>query len=56
MKTLYGHASKSFVKAGQYVEKGQTIAMQGCTGWCTGVHVHFEVFINGAKVNPFSYL
>lgn len=56
MKTLYGHTSKSFVKTGQYVEKGQTIAMQGCTGWCTGVHVHFEVFINGTKVNPFSYL
>lgn len=56
MQTLYGHTSKSFVRPGQFVEKGQTIAMQGCTGWCTGVHVHFEVFIRGVKVNPFSYL
>lgn len=56
VKTLYAHSSKSFVKAGQYVEKGQTIAMQGSTGWSTGVHLHFEVFLNGRKVNPLSYL
>ncbi|MBI3956583.1 MAG: peptidoglycan DD-metalloendopeptidase family protein [Candidatus Kerfeldbacteria bacterium] len=56
MKTLYAHASKTFVKAGQNVDKGQTLAMQGSTGWSTGVHLHFEVFINGRKTNPFSYL
>jgi len=56
MKTLYGHASKLFVKAGDYVSQGQTIAMMGCTGWCTGTHIHFEVIINGSKQNPLSYL
>lgn len=56
IKTLYGHESKLFVKTGDYVERGQTIGMQGCTGWCTGVHVHFEVIVNGRKVNPLMYL
>ncbi|MFH1171868.1 MAG: peptidoglycan DD-metalloendopeptidase family protein [bacterium] len=56
VQTVYGHASKIFVKAGQVVHKGQTIAMQGMTGWATGVHLHFEVRINGRLVNPFSHL
>ena len=56
LKTLYGHESKLFVRAGDSVKRGQTIGMIGCTGWCTGTHVHFEVIINGKKVNPLSYL
>jgi len=55
-KTLYAHASKLFVKAGDYVSQGQTIMMMGCTGWCTGTHLHYEVIINGSKQNPLSYL
>ncbi len=55
-KTLYGHHSKLFVQAGQQVKRGDTIGMVGCTGWCTGTHVHFEVIIGGRKVNPLSYL
>lgn len=55
-ETLYGHTSKTFVKVGQRVSKGETIAMMGCTGRCTGTHVHFEVFISGRKVNPLKYL
>jgi len=55
-KTVYAHFSKAFVSAGQSVNKGDTIGMQGCTGWCTGTHLHFEVIINGSKVNPLSYL
>lgn len=56
VKTLYGHASKIFVKVGDSVKRGQTIAMMGCTGRCTGTHIHFEVRINGGFINPLSYL
>ncbi len=56
IKTLYAHHSKMFVSTGDYVERGQTIGMIGCTGWCTGPHVHFEVIVNGSKANPLNYL
>lgn len=55
-KTVYAHLSKFFIKQGQAVSKGQTIGIMGCTGWCTGTHLHFEVVISGSKVNPLSYL
>ena len=56
IKTLYAHESKLFVSVGDSVSRGQTIGMVGCTGWCTGPHVHFEVYVNGSKVNPLTYL
>lgn len=56
LTTLYGHASKIFVKPGQHVTRGQTIAMCGSTGRSSGTHVHFETIVNGRKVNPLSYL
>lgn len=56
LKTLYAHASKIFVTPGQSVSKGETIAMVGTTGRSTGTHLHYEVIINGSKVNPLSYL
>jgi murein DD-endopeptidase MepM/ murein hydrolase activator NlpD len=55
-ETLYGHASKIFVRAGQSVKRGQTIGMVGSTGRSTGTHLHFEVMQNGGKRNPLSYL
>lgn len=55
-KTLYGHFSKAYVNAGQQVNKGDSIGLMGCTGWCTGPHLHFEVIIGGKKINPLSYL
>jgi murein DD-endopeptidase MepM/ murein hydrolase activator NlpD len=54
--TLYGHASKLGVKAGQSVKAGQYIGNIGSTGWTTGPHLHFEVRKNGKPVNPHSYL
>lgn len=56
IKTRYAHESKIFVSVGDSVSRGQTIGIIGCTGWCTGSHVHFEVIVNGSKVNPLTYL
>lgn len=55
-KTRYAHLSKFYVKKGDTVSKGQTIAAMGSTGWSTGPHLHFEVIINGRKYNPLNYI
>ncbi|OGF24955.1 hypothetical protein A2331_00230 [Candidatus Falkowbacteria bacterium RIFOXYB2_FULL_34_18] len=55
-KTRYAHLSKFYVKEGQEVGKGETIAAMGSTGWSTGPHLHFEVIINNQKYNPLNYI
>ena len=54
--TRYGHASQVVVSTGQTVKRGQVIAYMGSTGFSTGPHVHYEIHINGQRVNPISYL
>lgn len=54
--TRYGHASKLFVKEGETVNAGQTIAAVGSTGKSTGPHLHFEVRENGQPVDPRRFL
>ena len=56
LATAYAHNSSNAVSAGQRVSQGQTIASIGCTGSCTGPHVHFEVRVNGSPVDPLGYL
>ncbi|MBI2607306.1 MAG: M23 family metallopeptidase, partial [Candidatus Doudnabacteria bacterium] len=58
-KTLYAHANQLYVKAGDRVNRGQTIAQQGRTGrvrGATGIHLHFEILKNGIQVKPFNYV
>ena len=54
--TLYGHLAQMMVTAGQQVQQGQQIGVEGSTGASTGVHLHFEVRLNGQPVDPTPYL
>ena len=56
LSTLYAHNSSLVVSVGDKVSKGQIIAYSGESGSATGPHVHFEVRLNGTRVNPMSYL
>lgn len=54
--TLYGHLSRIAVRTGQNVSQGSVIGYEGSTGYSTGPHLHFEIRINGAPVNPLKFL
>jgi murein DD-endopeptidase MepM/ murein hydrolase activator NlpD len=56
IETLYAHMSKVRVKTGQKVSRGDILGYMGRTGNATGVHLHYEVRINGRPVNPQPYL
>jgi murein DD-endopeptidase MepM/ murein hydrolase activator NlpD len=50
--TLYAHLSRPLVRPGDRVRAGQLIGIAGCTGWCTGTHLHFELRYRGFPVDP----
>ena len=55
LATAYAHLSSIWIGGGS-VSQGQGIGAVGCTGSCTGPHLHFEVRVNGSAVDPMGYL
>ncbi len=54
--TRYAHASRLIARVGEQVQAGDHIANVGCTGRCTGPHLHYEVVKDGQRKNPSTYL
>jgi murein DD-endopeptidase MepM/ murein hydrolase activator NlpD len=54
--TLYAHFSRIDVSPGQWVSAGTQLGLSGSTGFSTGEHLHFEIRLNGAPMNPNDYL
>jgi murein DD-endopeptidase MepM/ murein hydrolase activator NlpD len=56
LSTCYAHQTSQAVSLGQSVSQGDIIGYTGCTGYCFGPHLHFEVRINGSVTDPMGYL
>ena len=56
IQTRYGHLSRSSVRAGQRIKRGDLIGYMGSTGRSTGSHLHYEVRIDGKAVNPVPFM
>ena len=56
MTTVYAHLASASVRVGEHVARGAAIARAGCTGSCTGPHLHFEVHLRGTPIDPLPYL
>jgi len=54
--TLYGHLLETNVDVGNKVVRGQRVGLEGSTGWSTGPHVHFELRVDDAVIDPMPYL
>lgn len=54
--TMYAHLARARVRRGEAVEAGQLLGRAGCTGSCTGQHLHFEVHRRGKPVDPLPFL
>lgn len=50
--TAYGHMSEIAVEAGQEIKQGELIGYIGSTGWSTGPHLHFEIRLDGERIDP----
>lgn len=55
LATLYAHLSSTSVATGARVGRGARVGGVGCTGYCTGPHLHFETRINGDPVDPMQF-
>jgi murein DD-endopeptidase MepM/ murein hydrolase activator NlpD len=54
--TLYAHTSRTVVEVGDWVDRGDTVAFVGMTGRASAPHLHYEVHVNGAPVDPEPYI
>ena len=52
LEALYAHLSEVDVKVGEQVATGQRLGLAGCTGYCTGTHLHFEMRSHGIAFDP----
>ena len=52
---LYAHLTTSHVVPGQWLDAGDEVGIAGCTGSCTGTHLHFELRKNGVPIDPFPF-
>jgi hypothetical protein len=56
IRTIYGHLSRSVVRRGQTLRRGETLGFVGNTGLSTGPHLHYEISVNGVPANPMRYI
>ncbi len=56
LEALYAHLSLTDVRVGQQVLEGELLGTAGCTGWCTGTHLHFELRYRGVALSPLPFL
>jgi len=56
LESWYGHMSKRLLKKGDIVLRGEVIGKVGSTGRATGAHIHYEIHLNGVRVNPRNYI
>jgi murein DD-endopeptidase MepM/ murein hydrolase activator NlpD len=56
LSTLYAHQSRTLVSSGSSVAQGDVIGYSGCSGHCTGPHLHFETRLNGTPEDPKAFL
>src|SRR5262249_17487075 len=52
--TVYAHLERPVARVGTIVSRGDTIGIAGCTGWCDGTHLHFELRDRGKPIDPLS--
>lgn len=55
-ETMYAHLSRIDVKPGDVVVAGDRVGLAGCTGSCTGTHLHFELHDRGRPVDPLPFI
>ena len=54
--TLYAHLASPSATVGEWLDAGDPVGVAGCTGSCTGTHLHFELRQNGVPIDPAAYL